>query len=329
MRRRDFIGLLGGFVVGPAVASAQEPGRLYRVGFLRLGAPDATPTSAPTSAAFLAALEKLGFVAGKNLWIDRSGFGLSAEQMPAHAREIAAEGVDIIVALSGDVSIQAAQEATRMIPILGVADDLVGSGFIQSLSRPGGNITGVSILSTELDQKRQDLLIELVPGLQRIAALIDVRTEVPRRLGSLVESARARGVAVELIRVERAEEIPPSIDRARDAGCGALNVLASPLFYVSRNILFDRCAALRLPAIYHLPEMAEDGGLIAYGPSIIHVLREQFPRLFQKLVEGVKPADLPAELPTQLDLAINLKTAHGIGLTVPELLLAQAREVIE
>src|SRR5262249_40271879 len=154
----------------------------------------------------------------------------------------AKEGVDVIVAGSGDVAIRAAQEATRTIPILGVADDLVGSGFIQSLPRPGGNITGVSILSTELDQKRQDLLLELVPGVRRIATLLDVRTAAPRRLEDLIASARARGVAIDLARVERPDEIVSSIDRAREAGCAALNILASPLFFFSRIILLEHCA---------------------------------------------------------------------------------------
>jgi putative ABC transport system substrate-binding protein len=331
VRRRNFIGLLGGGILAgaPGIVRAQETRRLFRVGFLSLGVPGDTSTTGAPNVAFLAALAKLGFVEGKTLWIDKAGFGLSPEQMAPHARELAGEKVDIIVAESGDVSIRAAQEATRTIPILGVADDLVGSGFVQSLARPGGNVTGVSILSTELDQKRQDLLLELVPGVRRIAALIDVGTEAPRRIDNLVESARARGVVVDLVRLERREEIVPSIDRARDAGCAAFNVLASPLFYGARNILFEHCAALRLPAIYHLPEMAEDGGLIAYGPSIVRIFREQFPRLFQRLAEGVKPADLPAERPTHLELVINLKTARALGLTVPELLLAEASEVIE
>jgi putative ABC transport system substrate-binding protein len=317
----------GAIVAGPA--AAQEPGRLYRVGCLGLRAPGAQPAMSVPFVVFFAALEKLGFVAGRNLAIDKDGLTLRSEEMAPHAQALARAGVDVIFAASGDVSIRAAAAATRTIPILAIADDLMGSGFVRSLARPGGNITGVSILSTELDQKRQDLLLELVPGARRIAALLDPHTEAPRRLADLVQSAAAQGVAVEFLRVTRPEEIAPGLDRAREAGCTALNVLASPLFYGARQALIAGCAALRLPAIYHLPEMAEDGGLIAYGPRIVQIFRDLLPRLFQRLVAGTKPADLPVERPTQLDLVVNLKTAKALGLAVPELLLARASDVIE
>jgi putative ABC transport system substrate-binding protein len=266
---------------------------------------------------------------GKNLWIDEQGFHLDIERLSAHAKELASAGVDLIYASSGDAAIHAAQGATHTIPILGVADDMVGSGLVQSLASPGGNTTGISILSTELDGKRQELILELVPGVSRLATLVDATTEAARQIKIQTEAARAHGVALEVVRVKRPDEIAPAVEGAKAAGCVALNVLASPLFYNYRHELLERCAALRFPAIYHLPEMAEDGGLIAYGPRASSVFGDQLPRLFEKLVHGASPADLPVERPTRLDLVINLKTAKALDLPIPPTLLARAEEVIE
>jgi putative tryptophan/tyrosine transport system substrate-binding protein len=328
VRRREFIAqLLAAVASPPATAFAQEPGRIYRVGILVNGA---NGSLSPPLKAFIDGLGRLGFVEGKNLSIDRQSSVSRADQQPAYARELAAAGVDVILASSGDLSIRAAQDATRTIPILGVADDMVGSGFVQSLAKPGGNITGVSILSTELDQKRQELLLELVPGARRIGALLDAKIERPGQIETQIEAAQARGVAIEVFRVGRPEEIVPAIERAKDAGCAALNVLASPLFYLARHYgMLERCAALGLPAIYHLPEIAEAGGLIAYGPRITSVFGDQLPRLFQKLVQGVKPADIPVERPIRVELVINLKAAKALALTVSQTLLAQATDFVE
>jgi len=308
----------------PSTAFAEEPGRTYRVGCLSFAPRNSLPT-----VAFFGRLVKVGFVEGQNLWIDGNGFDLRLDQLSEHARELAKAGVDVIYASSGDAAIRAAQDATRTIPILGVADDMVGSGLVQSLASPGGNTTGVSILSTELDGKRQELILELVPGVSRLAALVDATTEAPRQIEMQTEAARAHGVALELFRVKRPDEIEQAVERAKASGCAALNVLASPLFYTSRHGLLERCAALRLPAIYHLPEMAEDGGLIAYGPRISSVFGDQLPRLFERLVQGARPADLPVERPTRLDLVINLKAAKALGLSVPQTLLVQASDVVE
>jgi putative tryptophan/tyrosine transport system substrate-binding protein len=176
MKRRDFIVMLGGVIAaGPGTPFAQEPRRTYRVGCLSLG-----PRGSPPTIAFVDGLSKLGFIEGKNLWIDDQGFDLRIEQLSAHARQLAEVGVDVIYAASGDAAIRAAQDATRTIPILGVADDMVGSGLVRSLVSPGGNTTGVSILSTELDGKRQEFLLALVPGVSRLGALVDATTEAPR-----------------------------------------------------------------------------------------------------------------------------------------------------
>ena len=207
---------------------------------------------------------------------------------------------------------------------------MVGEGLVRSLAHPGGDATGVSILATELDGKRQEILIELFPGVRRIAALADSRTAVPKKLQALQDAARARSVELVIHTVGTPEEIAPAIDAAKASGAAGLNVLASPLFFVpNQRIIFERTAALALPATYQWPEQAREGGLVGYGPSIVQIYRQQVSRLLVELLRGTKPADLPVEQPTTFELVVNLTTAKAIGLTIPESFLARADEVIE
>ena len=195
MKRREFITLLGGAAVAwPLAAHAQEPGRIYRVGGLH-----ASPRDAPHHLALFDELRRLGFIDGQNLVVDAAGYGMSAERFSAHAADLVKARVDVILA-GGDASVRAAQQATTSIPILALTDDMVGQGFVRSLGQPGGNITGVTLLASELDGKRQEILIEAVPGVRRIAALVDSNTTTPSRLRTLEEAARARGVELRSIR---------------------------------------------------------------------------------------------------------------------------------
>ena len=206
---------------------------------------------------------------------------------------------------------------------------MVGEGLVRSLAHPDGNTTGVSIFATELDGKRQELLIELIPGARRIAALADSLTAVPQKLQALQDMAHARGVALVIHTLGAAEEIAPAIEAAKASDAAGLSVLASPLINTNRRIIFERTAALGLPAIYQWPEDAQEGGLVGYGPSLIQIYRQQVSRLLVKLLRGAKPADIPVEQPTKFELVINLKTAKTLGLTTPEAFLARADEVIE
>jgi putative ABC transport system substrate-binding protein len=233
--------------------------------------------------------------------------------------------VDVIYG-SGDSGISAAQQATATIPIVGVTEDMVGQGLVNSLARPGGHTTGVSVLATELDGKRLEILIEAVPGLGRVAALVD--SKLPQ-LQALQDAARTHGMELSIHRVGSVDEIAPAIEAAKASGAGALNVLESPLLYGNRQLVLDRVAALRLPAIYRWPEEAEEGGFLAYGPRIVQIYGELVPRQIIKLFRGIKVADIPVEQPTKFDLVINLTTARALGLTVPPTLLARADEVIE
>jgi putative tryptophan/tyrosine transport system substrate-binding protein len=322
MRRRDFI-LGGGATIGwPLAAQAQEAGRSYRLGGLSVG-----PREAPYFVAMFENLRRLGFIEGQNLTVDWHAFGLRVDLVPEFVAELVNAKVDVIY-VSGDFAIRAAQRATQSIPILGTADDILGSELVKSLARPEGNTTGISMFSTELAGKRQEILIEAVPGLRRMAAIADSITALPQ-LQALQDAARAHNVELSIYRVAGPEEIAVAINEAKAWGAAALNVLESPVFFGNRQIVMQSVAASRLPAIYFFAEMAQDGGLIAYGPRLRQIFGELVTRQLVKLLRGTKPADIPVEQPTKVELVINLKTAKALGLTIPESVLARADEVIE
>jgi putative tryptophan/tyrosine transport system substrate-binding protein len=320
MRRREFIALMGASVAWPFAALAQEPGRTYRLGCLFAGRVQELWWNA-----FLDPARRHGFIEGQNLTADYRDFAQHVDLLSEWADELTKSRVDLIAA-AGDPAIRAAQKATKTIPILAITDDMVGAGLVNSMARPDGNTTGVSILATELDGKRQELLIEAVPGLRRMAALAD-SNRAAVKLEALQQAANARNIELSVQRVASGEEIAAAIEEAQSSGANALNVLASPMLWANR--IMDRVAALRLPAIYQFPEMAEEGGFAAYGPSIIEVFREPYGRQLVQLLRGTKIADIPVEQPTKFELLINLKTANAIGVTVPPTLVARADKVIE
>jgi putative ABC transport system substrate-binding protein len=322
MRRREFITVVAGAMVGlPFAAIAQEAGRIYRFGILE-------PFSdTPVSVRRIDELRRRGFIEGQNLTIHRREFGPHADLVSQYAAELGKAQVDVIEA-AGSVATRAAQQATKTIPIVGVADDMVGEGLVDSLSRPNGNTTGVSILATELDGKRQELLIEAVPGLHRMAALADINGTADAKLDALQEAARARSIELSIYRIARSEEIAAAIDKAAASGATALNVLASPMLFANAQPIMERVSALRLPAIYQWAEMADAGGFAAYGPRITQI-PEITIRQTAMLFRGAKVADIPVEQPTKFELVINLNTAKTLGIAVPAPLLARADKVIE
>jgi putative tryptophan/tyrosine transport system substrate-binding protein len=308
MRRREFTALMSASVAWPFAALAQEPGRTYR-----LGGVSSLPRNAPPFVAMVDELRRLGFIDGQNLTIEWHNYGPRIDLIPELAAELVKAHVDVIY-VGGDVATRAAQHATATIP---------------TLARPGGNTTGVSILATELDGKRQEILIEAVPGLRRMAVLADSKATGSPQLQALQDAARERDVEVSIHRVASAEEITAAIDAAKASGAAALNVLSSPFLYGNRQIIMQRVAMLRLPAIYEWAEVAEEGGFVAYGPRIVQIFRELVARQLVQLLRGVKTADIPIEQPTKFELVINLKTANALGITVPATLVARADKVIE
>jgi putative ABC transport system substrate-binding protein len=321
MRRREVITLVGASVTWPLAAMAQEPGRTYRLGCLVAGRVQEVYN------AFLEPARRHGFIEGQNLTVDYRDFSQHVDMLSQWADELTKSRVDVIAAVA-DPAIRAAQKATKAIPILAFTDDMVGAGLVTSMARPDGNTTGVSILATELDGKRQELLIEAVPGLRRMAALAD-SNRAAVQLEALQKAAHSHDIELSVQRVASGDEIAAAIEEAQSSGAKALNVLAGPVLWAHRKLIMDRVAVLRLPAIYQFPEMAEEGGFLAYGPSQIDVFREPYGRQFVQLLRGVKVADIPVEQPTRFELAINLKTAKAMGVTVPEALLVRADKVIE
>lgn len=315
--RRELLAVLGGAAMWPLAAHALQ---MRRIGVL-------VPLPATVWGPFLDELARLGFVEGQNLALDRRGFDAAYDQFSRIAAQFVSDGPDAILC-GGDGAIRAAQAATSSIPILAITDDMVGAGLVNSLARPGGNTTGVSILAGDLDGKRQQILIDFLPDVRRLAALSDAHNNTPAQLDALLESARLRDVQLSIHRVERTEEIIPAIDAAKAAGAAGLNVLASPLLHGNRGRIIARTAELRLPAIYQWPETAKEGGLLGYGPRFAEVFR-LLARQLVKVFGGAHPADLPVEQPTRFVLAVNVVSAKAMGLDFSPMALARADEVIE
>jgi putative ABC transport system substrate-binding protein len=323
MRRRKFIALAATSVAWPFAALAQQAGRTYRLGGV---SPSGRDT--PAFVAMLDELRGFGFIEGQNLTIEWRAYARHIDLVSEFAADLVKAKVDVIYA-SGDAAIRAVQRATTTIPILGTTDDMVEAGLVKSLARPDGNTTGTSILSAELDGKRQEILIEAVPALDRLAILVDSNRNSGSRLQVLQDAAHAHSVELSIHRVARAEEIPAAMDDANASSAEALNVLASPVLYSSRQLIIQRAATLRLPTIYQFPEIAEEGGFIGYGPRILKVFRDLMTRQLVQLFRGTKVADIPVEQPTKFELVINLKTAKAMDVAVQEALLVRADKVIE
>jgi putative ABC transport system substrate-binding protein len=321
MRRRDFLTLVGGAAAAPFFAHAQEVGRTHRIGIL-----NQFPRSAAHLRVFFDEMRRAGFIEGRTL--DVIGhFATSYDRYGALAADMIKAKVEAIVCGGGGPAIRAVQAVTRTLAILGPADDMVAEELVSSLVKPGGNVTGISILAPELDGKRQEILIELVPGARRMAALYDPRVTSPQQFRALQDATRTRGVELLVHAVSEPGQIVPAIEAAKAFGVGALNVMAAWIFSANRKRIAERTAALRLPTIFQWPEYAEEGGLIAYGPSQSHVYR-QLARITAKVLRGANPAELPVEQPTHFELVINLDAAKAIGLTVPTNLLSRADKVI-
>jgi putative ABC transport system substrate-binding protein len=320
MRRREFITLISASVTWPFAAMAQEPGRTYHLGFLmpvRLEPPDAI-------AALFGELKRAGFVEGKNLTYEVRAFAPHPELMAEYAAELVKAGPDVILATGA--TIPALQEATKTIPLLGFNLDLVGSGLVNSMAHPNGNVTGLAFISNELDGM-QELLIEAVPGIRQMAVLADPDHK-GSKLDELKEAARVRNIELSIYRIASGDEIAAAIDAAKASGAAALNVLSSGMLFGFRQIIIERTLALHLPAMYATLDVAEEGGFAAYGPTWAH-LATIYARQAVQLLRGTKVADVPVEQPFKFDLEINLKTAKAMGVTVPEALLARADKVIE
>ncbi len=326
MRRRDFITFLaGGITMRPLAAHAQQKA-MPVIGFLSSLSPG---PSAPFTAAFLEGLSETGYVDGKNVAIEYRWAEENYDRLPALAADLVGDKVDVIVTVGGGVVALAAKNATSTIPIVFSGGDPVALGLVASFARPGGNLTGFSILTGELSPKRLALLSELVPQAKVIALLVNPNSPIAKRIiGDVQEAARAKGVQLSVLNASTEGEIAAAFAALVQLQAGALVVGNDPFFNNRREHLVALASRHAVPAIYEWREFAVAGGLISYGTSLTSVYR-QHGGYTGKILKGAKPADLLVQQPTTFELVVNLKTAAALGLTVPQSLLARADEVIE
>jgi len=323
MRRREFITLVGGAAAWPLVARAQQT-KVPFIGFLGTTSPSAW--SKPV-AAFEQRLSQLGWIAGETITIDYRWTEGRDEQALAIAEGFVRRKVDVIVA--GGNAVAAAKQATTSIPIVfPVAVDPVGSGFVDNLARPGGNVTGLSLQGPEVAGKRLELLRGIVPGLRRLAIIVNIGYPAAKReLTECQAASRALGIEAIALELRRPEDIVTAFGSLH-ASAEALYVVTEALVDANRILIGKLALGARLPTMFGATHVIEAGGLMAYGPSLSALFRRAAD-FVDKILHGTKPGDIPVEQPTKFDLVLNLKTARALGLTVPATLLALTDEVIE
>jgi len=322
MRRREFITLLGGAATWPLAAVAQQPARPV-FGILLVFSQQAGRTFTEPLRAYMQAL---GYMEGRNISFDVRYADGKADRLPALAAELVAQR-PAVIATFGDAAGLAAKAATNTIPIISMSEDLVRAKLVINMRNPGGNITGVSVMGTELDAKRLEILAELLPVRSNVLLLADPTTHRESR-PALDATATSLGLTLREAVVGAPAQIEQAMREAKEQGAAGVNVLSSALFFALRGHIISIAAKLGLPAMYQWPEIAEEGGLIAYGPSLRGAFR-QVTTLVDKVLKGVKPGDIPVEQPTRFSLVINLKTANTLGLTVPPLTLLRADRAID
>ena len=324
MRRRDFLSTLGGVAAWPLEANAQQSSPPV-IGFLGSNTPG---SQSQWTNPFVGRLRELGWVEGRTIAIEFRTTEGRSERAAAIAAEFVRLKVDVIVT-SGTPNVIAAKQAAPGIPIVfATAADPVRTGIVASLARPGGNVTGLSVLFTDLAGKRVELLREVVPHLRRLAILGQVGNPATAlEVGEVQEAARKLGLAPVSVEFSRVEDIELAIGGLKGAA-DALYVVSNPLVFENRNRINTSALAARQPTMHAFQESAKAGGLMSYGANFPDLWRRAA-ELTDKILRGAKPAELPVEQPTKFDLTINLATAKALGLTVPPTLLARADEVFE
>jgi putative ABC transport system substrate-binding protein len=328
LRRRQFLTLLGGAAVWPLAAHAQQSERMRRIGVLmNLAADDREALTRVT--ALVQRLQELGWTEGHNVRIDTRWAAGDADSFRRYAGELVALAPDVILS-SGTPSAAALQQATRSVPIVFVqVVDPVGSGFVENLARPGGNMTGFSVFEYGISGKWLELLKEMSPRVTRAAVLRELATGYGTgQLGAIQSVAASLGVELSPLDVRDASEIERALAAFARSSNGGLIVTASSLAIVHRELIITLAARHRLPAVYFQRTFVTAGGLISYGPDSVGPFRRAAGYV-DRILKGEKPADLPVQAPTKYDLVINLKTAKALGLEMPPTLLARADEVIE
>jgi putative ABC transport system substrate-binding protein len=309
----------------PLAAAAQRPRTIPRIAYLSL----APGPLADRSEAFVQGLRELGYVEGQHLLLEYRWSAGDVERLHAHAAELVRLEVDVIVT-GGPLATRAAKDLTRTLPIVMAADiDAVDDGFVASLGRPGGNITGMMALSRELSGKRLELLKDTVPGLARVAVLWNpVEVSGARQLQATEDAARRLGLQVHALEVRGPDDFAGAFAAALQGGAGSLTVLSDPVTMFHRARLVDLAAQSRLPTMYWDRVFVEAGGFMSYAASD-RAMHRRAAYYVDRILKGTNPADLPVGQPTKFALVINLKTAESLGITIPPMLLYQADEVIK
>jgi len=326
--RRSIAGLIVAVTLGTLAASlafaAQQPPKIPRIGVLRPGAPPDASVEA-----FRQGLRDLGYVEGKNIAFEYRWAEGKLDRLPDLAADLVRAKVDLIVT-STTPAIQAAKNATTTIPIVfAAAGDPVATGLVAGLARPGGNITGLSLLSAELSGKRLELLKETVPGISRVAVLWNTASVAMALTVKEVQAAAVTlGVTPHMVGVRHPDDFAGAFAAIARARPDALVVVLDPFTLVHRKRILEFAAANRLPAMYELRVFVDEGGLMAYGPSVTDMSRRAATYV-DKILKGAKPADLPVEQPTRFELVINFKTAKALGLTFPQSILIRADHMIQ
>jgi putative ABC transport system substrate-binding protein len=325
MSRREFLLLLGGALTATRPLRAQQK-TMPVIGFLGSASPG---SFAARAAAFRQGLSESGYVEGQNVTIEYRWAEGRFDRLPALAADLVARKVDVIATTGGDSSAFAAKSATSSIPIVFVAGgDPVEEGLVASLAAPGGNVTGVTLVTVELWGKRVELIAEVVPKAQVIAHLVDPNFPgAERNIEAVREAARTKGLQLRVLKAGSESEIDAAFASLTELQVGAL-LVGAPTFLGRREQIVALAARYSIPAIYEWREFAAAGGLISYATSLTAVYR-QVGAYVGRILAGAKPADLPVQQPTTFELVINLKTAKALGLTVPASILARADEVIE
>jgi len=327
MRRREFICLVGGTVTWPLAVHAQQSAKPV-IGFLSISSPG---PHTPFVAAFNKGLREVGFVEGQNLAIEYRWAEGQFDRLTVLAADLIRRKVDVIAAVSGDVSIRAVMIANSAIPVVFITgSDPVESGLVASLGRPGGNITGFSMISNDLMSKRFELLSELVPQIRVVSLLVNPNYHgaTEGTIPLVQRAASAKGMQLHIARASKEDDFEPAFASLVQQKVDALVVGTDPFFTSRREQIVALASRYAVPAIYEWQEFAEAGGLVSYGTSLTSLYRE-VGTYVGKVLKGTKPADLPIQQPTNFELVINLKAAKALGLTVPPTLLAAADKVIE
>jgi putative tryptophan/tyrosine transport system substrate-binding protein len=313
------------FTFAAVVAEAQQPKKIWRIGFLSSVSPD---PYAHLYTAFLQGLGDLGYIDGQNVMVKPRWAEGNTERLPELAAELVGLKVDLMVS-TGTVTALAAKASTTSIPIVFTAGgDLVKVGLISSLARPGGNLTGLSLLTTELNVKRLELLKETFPKIRRVGVLGNPANPNYRiQLNEIQAAAKQLGLEVQVLEMRNPNEIETVFSKFSDKSVGALLVLSDPTLNAHREKIADVANKSRLPAIFEFKEFVEAGGLMSYGTNIVAVYR-RVAIYVDKIFRGAKPSELPVEQPTNFEFLINLNTAKQIGVTIPPNVLARADRVI-